>query len=278
MMEDNAVAPVSAVIPCYRCAATIGRAVASIAQQTRKPAEVILVDDASGDGTLEILHGMAQQHAGWIKVIALNKNQGAASSRNAGWEAASQPYIAFLDSDDAWHPRKIEIQYAYMSAHPEVMLCGHGHRVVRQADRMPDWELAGWELGEWEAERIHKRALLLSNKFAPTSAMLRREVDQRFVNGRRYMEDHMLWLELVCGGCVVTKLKAELSAVYKNPFGVAGLSAHLWPMEKGELSNYARLHGSGYINLAEWLGLGLYSLLKYVRRLLIYWLHLRWKI
>lgn len=273
MIKDNVVAPVSVVIPCYRCAATIARAIASIAQQTRKPAEVLLVDDASGDGTLAVLQELAQQHTGWIKVIALNQNQGAASSRNVGWEAASQPYIAFLDADDAWHLKKIEIQYAYMSAHPEVMLCGHGHRVVRQADMLP-----GWELGDWKVERIHKWALLLSNKFVTPSAMLRRDVNQRFVTGQRYMEDHMLWLELVCSGGVVTKLSAELAAIYKSPFGAAGLSAQLWPMEKSDLSNYARLYGSGCINLFEWLSLGLYSLLKYLRRLLIYWLHLRWKI
>lgn len=273
MMEDNGVAPVSVVIPCYRCAATIARAIASIAQQTRKPAEVLLVDDASGDGTLEVLQELAQQHTGWIKVIALNNNQGAASARNAGWEAARQPYIAFLDADDAWHPNKIEIQYAYMSAHPEVMLSGHGHRVVRQAEVLPAWELA-----EWKVERVHKRALLLSNKFVTPSAMLRRDAKQRFVKGQRYMEDHMLWLELVCSGAVVTKLSAELAAIYKSPFGAAGLSAQLWPMEQSDLSNYARLYNIGCINLAEWLSLGLYSLLKYVRRLLIYWLHLRWKI
>jgi glycosyltransferase involved in cell wall biosynthesis len=270
MMEDNVVAPVSVVIPCYRCATTITRAVASIAQQTKKPAEVLLVDDASGDGTLEVLQDLAQQHAGWIKVIALNKNQGAASSRNAGWEAASQSYVAFLDADDAWHPKKIEIQYAYMSAHPEVMLCGHGHRVTKQTDALPDWVI-----GEWKVERIHKRALLLSNKFITPSAMLRRDVKQRFVKGQRYMEDHMLWLELVCSGAVVTKLSAELAAIYKSPFGAAGLSVQLWPMEKNELNNYARLYSSGCINLVEWLSLGLYSLLKYVRRMLIYWLHLR---
>ena len=64
MMKDNVVAPVSVVIPCYRCAATIARAIASIAQQTRKPAEVLLVDDASGDGTLAVLQELAQQHTG----------------------------------------------------------------------------------------------------------------------------------------------------------------------------------------------------------------------
>ena len=48
-------APVSVVVPCYRCKATIGRAIASVESQTQPPQEIILVDDASGDGTLEVL-------------------------------------------------------------------------------------------------------------------------------------------------------------------------------------------------------------------------------
>lgn len=272
MKDGKASAPVSVVIPCYRCAATIERAVASLVQQSRKPAEILLVDDASDDDTSQVLNNLTLQHVGWIKVIALTQNQGAASARNAGWEQASQPYIAFLDADDAWHPDKIEIQYAYMSAHPEVMLCGHEHRIIKQAEMLPDWQV-----GECKIEHVHKWAMLLSNKFITPSAMLRRDVKQRFVPGQRYMEDHMLWLELLCSGVVVTKLSAELAAIYKNPFGATGLSSKLWPMEQSDLNNYARLYRGGCLNLGEWLFLGLYSLLKYVRRLLIYWLHLRWK-
>lgn len=86
--------PVTVVIPCFCCASTIKRAVDSVAQQTQKPAEVILVDDASGDNTLEVLHKIANQYSGWVKVIGLINNQGAANARNVGWDAAAQPYIA----------------------------------------------------------------------------------------------------------------------------------------------------------------------------------------
>ena len=64
------VAPVSVVVPCFRCADTIADAVASVAAQVLRPAEVLLVDDGSGDGTLERLEELAQAYPqGWIKVL-----------------------------------------------------------------------------------------------------------------------------------------------------------------------------------------------------------------
>lgn len=270
--ESNTLAPVSVVIPCFRCAQTIGRAVASVARQTRRPAEIILVDDASGDRTLAVLREIEQAYPGWVKVLQFDENRGAASARNAGWAAASQPYIAFLDADDAWHPLKIEIQYAYMSAHPEVVLCGHGHRLLAREDALPDWEVS-----QCEAHRIHKWPLLLSNKFVTPSVILRSDIGQRFVEKQRYMEDHMLWLIIVCSGGNVVKLSPELAAIYKRPFGIMGLSAQVWSMERGDLGNYRRLYRANCINVYQLGALGIYSLLKYLRRLLIYWGYLRWK-
>jgi len=265
-------APVSVVIPCFRCAATIKRAIASIVAQTQKPAEVILVEDNSDDDTLAVLQTLAERYLDWIKIIKLPVNQGAANARNIGWAAATQPYIAFLDADDAWHAQKIEMQTAYMNTHSDVVLCGHGHRITDYSTALPDWQL-----GAWAEQRIPEWSWLLSNKFVTPSVMVRREVEHRFVPNRRYMEDHILWLECVCSGQQVTKLSAELVAIYKKSFGISGLSANLWAMEQGELSNYQRLYEKNYINLAQYFALSGYSLLKFVRRLVIYWGWLRWK-
>src|SRR5690606_29412442 len=64
----------------------------------------------------------------WIRVVPLELNGGAAAARNAGWNSATGKYVAFLDADDTWHPQKIEVQYKWMEAHPEVGLTGHAHR------------------------------------------------------------------------------------------------------------------------------------------------------
>lgn len=266
------VVPVSVMIPCYRSARTIERAVASVAAQTVLPTEIVLIDDGSADDTRAVLHDLRSRHQpGWIRLVLLDQNVGAASARNAGWAVASQTYIAFLDADDAWHPRKIEIQYAYMSANPDVVLCGHGYRRLKQ-NVLPDWNVV-----QGDAQRIRKWALMLSNQFVTPSVMVRRDVEQRFVEKQRYMEDHMLWLKIICSGGRVVKLSTELAAIYKEPFGVMGLSAQVWLMERGDLGNYRRLSEGRFITDYQFAVLVVFSVMKYLRRLLIYGGYLRWK-
>lgn len=272
MKKDSATASVSVVMPCFRCGSTVDRAITSILNQTQMPAEIILVDDASGDDTLAHLQKLALEYPGRIKVIALTANQGAGSARNAGWAVASQPYIAFMDSDDAWHPKKIEIQYNYMKAHPEVILSGHAHRKLNEDDCDVNWEVQAVAV-----KPVTKKMLLLTNCFVTPSAMLKRDISFRFAEGRRHMEDHLLWLEIACNGGIVTRINVELAAIFKPSYGAAGLSAQLWSMELGDLQNYQQLHGKGCINFVQWMGLSIYSLIKFSRRLVVYWGFIRWK-
>jgi glycosyltransferase involved in cell wall biosynthesis len=256
---------VTVVVPCYRCAATIERAVASVVAQTLRPAELILVDDASGDGTVQVLQSLRQRHGAWITVIEQATNGGAASARNAGWARATQPYVAFLDADDAWHPQKMEIQYAYMVQHLEVAVSGH---LCRQ---LPDTcsEPPQWSVQVGQARRLTWWGLLVRHAFVTPSVMLRRDIPFRFASNQRYMEDHRLWLEIVGGALSVVKLEAELAAIYKPGYGASGLSANLWRMERGELSNYRYFFQQRKIPLPLLVALYCYSLLKYVRRLVI---------
>jgi glycosyltransferase involved in cell wall biosynthesis len=271
-MNSTATVPVSVVVPCFRCSSTVQRAVRSVAAQTRLPFELILVDDGSGDDTVLLLRKLAALYPpGWIKIELLDRNVGAAGARNAGWARATQPYVAFLDADDAWHPEKIQLQYEYMSTHLEVALSGHGHRILKQ-NILPDWAA---ELGT--ARQVSKWQLLLSNQFVTPSVMVRRDVKSRFVESQRHMEDHMLWLEIIFSGGRVMSIDAELAAIYKNPFGVKGLSSQIWMMERAELENYRRLRGAGFITVSEVAILSVYSTLKFIRRLAIYGGYLRWK-
>lgn len=256
-------APVSVIIPCYKCAGTIYRAVLSVWNQTLKPRELILVDDASGDGTLSELLSIEKQYSGWIKVIALNSNKGAASARNVGWSAATQPYIALLDADDAWHPKKIEIQYQFMQKNPQVVLCGHFAKIIADDSQLD------WLLSKTDFKYISKARLLISNQFVTPSVMVRRDVTHRFDSTKRYMEDHLLWLQIVFDNQQVAKLNLALVAMYKQAYGVSGLSSHMWAMEKSELANYWQLYKSKNIGFVYVVMLHVYSLAKFLRRLIL---------
>ncbi len=264
---------VSVIIPCYNSYQTIERAVSSVARQSHLPLEVIIVDDCSEHETISILQSLINQYPlGWLKLIFLKQNSGASAARNKGWNAASQPYIAFLDSDDSWHPQKIELQYTYMQTHPDVILSGHGYKLLSD-DQAP----LDWKTDNVTAKPISQGQLLLSNRFITPSVMLKRDIKARFIDTQRYMEDHMLWLTIIFEEGRIVKLDNEIAAIYKKPFGVTGLSSHLWLMEKGELGNYQRLYHAKHINIFQLGGFLIYSLLKYVRRLMIYWNVLQWK-
>ena len=264
-MKPLVVAPVSVVIPCYRCVATIARAVASVANQTTRPVELILVDDASEDGAVETLKSLKNQYGDWIHIIELTNNVGAGSARNAGWNLATQPYIAFLDSDDAWHPKKIEIQYGYMRVNSDVVLSGHLYRELLQDTT----DALNWQLMQKPVQPISWAHLLLKNQFVTPSVMVNRDIPFRFTEGKCYMEDHLLWLEIVGANMLAVKLNVDLAAVYKPMYGASGLSSNLWLMEKAELSNYQHFYNQGKLRFYQYTFLQFFSLVKFVKRLLI---------
>jgi glycosyltransferase involved in cell wall biosynthesis len=110
---------VSIVIPVYNRAHTLERALQSVLSQTYQHFEVLVVDDASTDGGV----------ASWavqdtrVHLIKHLVNQGAAGARNTGVASAQGPLVAFLDSDDAWHPTKLEKQVALWAQSPDMSAC-----------------------------------------------------------------------------------------------------------------------------------------------------------
>lgn len=258
-------APVSVVVPCYRCSETIGRALASVYRQTWQPTEVILVEDGSGDNTLGYLHELQRTYPeGWVQVLALSQNSGPSTARNEGWAQASQPYVAFLDADDAWHPEKIRLQLQWMLAHPNVALTGHGFGIVPPGQAAEDFNI----IEPVKFENISATRLLISNRFATPTVMLRRDLEHRFATDKRYIEDQLLFTEISLDGLPCHYCAADLAFLFKAQYGESGLSADLWRMEKGELDFYIRLARTGRISKASLLFFLPFSLAKYVRRLL----------
>jgi glycosyltransferase involved in cell wall biosynthesis len=223
---------------------------------------VILVDDASGDETPAVLRTLRKRYpSGWIRVIEHAENGGPGRARNTGWEAASQPYIAFLDADDSWHPEKLRLQYEHMHNNPRIDVLGHQRVVIREGTVVSQLPM---DIG---ASGITPRSLLFRNCFSTPTVMLKRTLKFRFETERRYCEDVRLWQQIAFGGGTVMRLEAPLAFIYKAPYGEAGLSASLWEMEKAELWNLQCLYKEGKIDKLLFCLAGLFSMAKYIRRL-----------
>ena len=248
------VAAVTAIIPCYRCASTLERALRSVAAQTLPPAEIIVVDDASDKDAPQL--GDSPVHG--FRLLRLAENGGPGTARNAGWAIATQPYLAFLDADDAWHPKKLELQLGWMQAHTDCLLSGH-----RIEGRMSADVTVG------NVVDVTAAMLLFSNRFQTSSVMLRRSVPQRFAQQKRYCEDYHLWLEIVLGGGQASFLDAPLAVRFKPVYGASGASGRLWQMERGELDALTRARRAGLLSFPTYLSASAWSLAKFLRRLLL---------
>jgi glycosyltransferase involved in cell wall biosynthesis len=101
---------ISVVIPAYNREHCVRQAVDSVLAQNFGDLELIVVDDGSTDGTVEILKSYGDK----IRLIC-QKNAGAGAARNTAIRAARGKYIAFLDSDDRWLPEKLEVQMNFIA-------------------------------------------------------------------------------------------------------------------------------------------------------------------
>jgi len=107
---------VSVVIPAYNAGKYLGRAIDSVLAQTRPADEIIVVDDGSTDNTADVAHGYGEK----IRFIR-QENAGASVARNTGIEAATSEWIAFLDADDEWLPRKLKLQTEHLRRNPDLV-------------------------------------------------------------------------------------------------------------------------------------------------------------
>ncbi|MFO7665038.1 MAG: glycosyltransferase [Desulfobacterales bacterium] len=109
---------VSVIIPSYNRGWILKEAVDSVLSQEFRDFELIVVDDGSEDNTSDILYSYGNR----IKVIR-QKNKGVSSARNKGINSSSGNYIAFLDSDDLWLPKKLSTQVAFFENNSDALIC-----------------------------------------------------------------------------------------------------------------------------------------------------------
>ncbi len=255
---------VSVVIPCFNSTGTLARAVASVAAQTFAPAEVIIVDDASSDGTGDVARSLAREHTRLnVSLIELPVNVGAGAARNAGWDRASNEYVAFLDADDAWHPDKLRVQCDIMKANSRCAISGHRYRV----------DSSGF-LGKFDTVApgtapITLRDLLVRNVFSTPSVMVRRNVTERFHPDPLVSDDYLLWMRIVSSHGPAILIDLPLTTLFKEAYGHSGLSASTHDMQRRELTAFGHLRREGRISAVTWAVASAWSVLKYLRRIVL---------
>ncbi len=150
---------VSCIVPVFNGERYLAEALDSILAQTRRPLEVIVVDDGSTDGSAAVV----AKYGAEVSYIH-QANAGPAAARNRGLDAARGEFLAFLDADDLWHKDKLVRQMARFEARPELELCSAhmenfwSPEVKREEDRLSDGGLAKTQPGVTQAI-VARRAL-----------------------------------------------------------------------------------------------------------------------
>lgn len=218
---DHAGAPaVSVIMPSYNVRGCVTRAIDSVLAQTFGDFELIVVDDASSDGTAaRVEHACAGDPR--IKLLRMSRNRGPAYTRNVGFSAARAPWIALLDADDAWRPDRLERLMDQSEQVDAVFdnLVGYD----AEADTETGVLFPGLRDGELSIEALLSPALPDSDyNFGYLKPLLRREflVAQALTYDvdLRTSEDLLLYLEMLIRGAR-TRLLNEPLYVYTTPVG-----------------------------------------------------------
>ena len=228
---------ISVIIPAYNAEATLADCLESVARQTLRPFEVVLVDDGSTDNT----RGVAARFEGRLMLrIVTQANSGLGKSRNAGMAAATGDAYAFLDSDDIWLPSKLEQAFKALLKYPKT-----------------EWfytSILEWTPGKEESLRKRAcsqvssiRAFLSYNPIVPSTIVMRRGFDYTWENDSRLQEDVGAHLRVMHRGDF-PKMLSKPTLKYRLDYGMtADVEAH---MEK-VMCAVAKAKGLGHISEKE---------------------------
>jgi glycosyltransferase involved in cell wall biosynthesis len=185
---------VSVVIPTYQRAGLIRDALESVAAQSWRPIEAVVIDDGSSDGTESVVTGWAENADIPVRYV-WQENAGGNAARNAGIAHAGGEVIAFLDSDDLWHPDKTERQMRLLGGPDEF---GAVYCALRETDAATGRILNEPAMTCPQGDLLDR--LLVRDETAPTSAWLVRRPLLQDVGGfdedLRARQDWDLWIRL----------------------------------------------------------------------------------
>ena len=229
---------VSIVIPTHNRATLLRRAVLSALGQTYEDLEVVVADDASSDGTADLIRSLADRR---ITYVRHEVNQGVSISRNTAIARARGEYIAFLDDDDEWCPEKLERQMDRMrvvGGRVSALCCGH-YEIESSTNRILR------EIKPWMRGQVYE-SMLTQGFFNHTSTILVRTACFQTVGlfdpAFRYGEDFDMWLRLAR----VYEFDFEPGPLVKLYFQPGGLTQNYAAIISG-----AELHLSKHLDFFE---------------------------
>lgn len=207
--SETASEKVSVIVPSYNRIDTLRQAIRSVIQQTYPDWELIVVDDASTD---EAYHALDAEYASdtRIRIVHLPVNMRVVHSsaaaqgmtRQEGLRVATGEYIAFLDDDDFWMPRKLEKQVRLLRAHqwvPRSLMCSTNFVISEQAytDGAEQQCPLGLVLGHRLPLRLDKSLIRRENFIMNSSVVLHRSLLQHAAFRVGKHEDWRFWLDLL---------------------------------------------------------------------------------
>ena len=229
------------IIPIHNRPEYLYSSVESVCNQTYSPIQVIIVDDFSDHGYIAdfaaILSGFRDRLP--ITYMRLESNVGPACARNRALEILnpSVTHISFLDSDDIWHPFKLQaVARAYAYYDCDIVLHEYTSSNVT-AGLEPAFLL---DNSCNSAKRITSLNALLSNPCQTSCLSMTRSAMLPFPLGQRYCEDYCLILSALALGRSVFKIDSPLTLLGRAQHSVGGLSSNLFRMRIGEIRAYLK--------------------------------------
>ena len=179
---------VSVIVPTYNRAGWLEETLRSVVSQTFKDFELIVVDDGSTDNTSKVMESFPD-----AKYFTMRENSGVSKARNLGLDYAKGEFICFLDSDDLWNEKKLEIQLYWMESNIDSQVCYTNEIWVRNGVRVNPMNKHRKYTGD-----IFRHCLALCI-VSPSSVMLRKELFNKVGNFDESLpacEDYDLWLRI----------------------------------------------------------------------------------
>lgn len=218
----------SIIIPVYNSQNTIVQTLNSCINQTYSNFEILIVDDCSDDDTVNIINNTYNLEK--ISIFKFKNNQGVSSARNYGWSKAKGEYVAFLDSDDTWHPQKLEILNNILE-NSEIKFIGHNYTELEK-------ELANTKTSIIRELKFSN--LLFRNYFNTSCFVIQSNVNERFSENIRFTEDHDLILR-ISEKYKILYLESNLTLLGRPQLSKGGLSGNKMKMRIGEIQMYYNL-------------------------------------